>query len=78
MPHEIPAFLQEFINTRKQVSKKSETPAELKKIERGQVKAKNELETSVDYIIEKKPDDKAVFEYLQTRLEELDKEKMKK
>lgn len=78
MPHEIPAFLQEFINHRKQQSKHKETPAELKKVERGQVRPNKELETSVQYIIEKKPDDKAVKEYLQARLEELDKEKIKK
>jgi hypothetical protein len=76
MPHEIPAFLQEFINHRKQHSKK-ETPAEMKKVERGQTRPNKELETSVQYIIDKKPDDKAVKEYIQTRLEQLDAEKIK-
>ena len=78
MPHQLPGFLQEFINHRKEISKKTETPAQMKKIERGQVKPQQDLETSIQYIIDKKPSEKAVKEYLKKRLETLDAEKMKK
>jgi hypothetical protein len=78
MPHQLPGFLQDFINHRKEISKKVETPAHMKKVERGQVKPVQELETSIAYIIEKKPSEKAVKEYLKKRLEQLDAEKMKK
>ena len=78
MPHQLPGFLQEFINHRKEIVKKTETPAQLKKIERGQTRPQQDLETSIQYIIEKKPSDKAVKEYFQKRLEALDAEKMKK
>jgi hypothetical protein len=39
--------------------------------------AKNELEVGIEGIIEKKPKDKIVKEFLQNRIDELSKNKMK-
>jgi len=76
---ELPAFLKEFMDMRKQVNKKEPTPAEKKKVLKGQVKP---IDTGLDgtslaSIIEKKPSKKVVAEYLQKRCDELSKEKMK-
>jgi len=75
---ELPAFLKEFMDMRKNVQKQV-SPADKKKVMKGQVKP---IDTGADgttlaSIIEKKPSKKVVAEYLQKRCDELSKEKMK-
>lgn len=75
---ELPAFLKEFMDMRKNVQKQA-TPVEKKKLMKGQTKP---IDTGLDgttlaSIIEKKPSKKVVAEYLQKRCDELSKEKMK-
>jgi len=75
---ELPAFLKEFMDMRKNVQKQA-SPADKKKVLKGQVKP---IDTGADgttlaSIIEKKPSKKVVAEYLQKRCDELSKEKMK-
>lgn len=78
MPHEIPGFLQDFMNHRKQVSNKDMTSPAVKKSESLKpVKGNAELEMAIEGIIEKKPADKVVKEFLKTRVDELTKVKMK-
>jgi hypothetical protein len=76
MPNEIPAFLQDFMNHRKHVTKKDLLSPSVKKSE-SLKPAKNELEVGIEGIIEKKPKDKIVKEFLQNRIDELSKNKMK-
>jgi hypothetical protein len=76
---ELPAFLKEFMDMRKNVNKNAKGPEELKKIRKGQTKP---IETAVDgttiaSIIEKKPSKKVLADYLQKRCDALSKEKMK-
>ena len=76
---ELPAFLKEFMDMRKNVNKTAKTPVEVKKVRKGEVKP---IDTGLDgtslaSIIEKKPSKKVVGEYLQKRCDELSKEKMK-
>lgn len=79
MPNELPAFLQEFINTRKKLTKDAPTPFEKAKVRKGETKpTQDALETGIGYIIDKKPGRKSVEEYLQKRLDELTAEKMAK
>ena len=75
---ELPAFLQEFVNMRKNISK-HDTPADKKKLLKGTVKlnATGLDGSSIASIIDKKPPRKVVEEYIQKRLDELSKEKMK-
>jgi hypothetical protein len=76
---EIPSFLKEFMDMRKQVSKVEKTPVEAKKIRKGETKP---IETALDgtslaSIIEKKPSKKVLQDYMQKRCDALSKEKMK-
>ena len=76
---ELPAFLKEFMDMRKNVNKDAQTPKDLKKIQKGQVKP---IETALDgttlaSIIEKKPSKKVLEQYIQKRCDDLSKEKMK-
>jgi len=76
---ELPAFLKEFMDMRKNVNKNAKAPEELKKIRKGQTKP---IDTAVDgttlaSIIEKKPSKKVIAEFIQKRCDELSKEKMK-
>jgi len=76
MPNEVPAFLQDFMNHRKHVTKQDLTSPAVKKSE-SLKPAKNELEVGIEGIIEKKPKSKIVKEFLQNRIDELSKGKMK-
>ena len=78
MPNELPAFLQEFMNHRKHVTKQDMTSPAVKKTESMKHnKTVGELEMAIDGIIEKRPKSKFVKEFLQTRIDELSKTKMK-
>jgi hypothetical protein len=78
MPHnELPAALQEFINFRKQVKDKENTPAVKKKLGLSDQKGKAEMEMSLEGIIEKKPKKKVVAEYFENRIKDLTAVKMK-
>ena len=74
---EVPAALQDFMNHRKFVKNKETTPEVKKKLGLSDHKGKAELEMAIDGIIEKKPNDKVVREYLESRVKELSAEKMK-
>jgi len=76
MPNEVPAFLQDFMNHRKHVTKQDLTSPAVKKSE-SLKPAKNELEVGIEGIIEKKPKNKAVKDFIQTRIDEMSKSKMK-
>jgi len=80
MPNELPAFLQEFINTRKKLSKSHEpTPIEKAKIRKGETKpVEGALESGMQYIIDNKPGRKHMEEYLQKRCDEWTAAKMAK
>lgn len=81
MPHELPAFLQEFINTRNKINKqdKMAKPADASAVRKGEKKAKEDaLHTGIAYIIENKPGRKHMEEFLQKRCDELTAEKMAK
>jgi hypothetical protein len=79
MPHnEIPAFLQDFMSHRKQVTKQDIKSPSVKKSEALMpAKTNGDLEMGIAGIIEKKPKNKIVKEFLQTRIDELSKAKMK-
>jgi hypothetical protein len=79
MPHnEIPAFLQDFMSHRKQVTKQDvKTPAVKKSESLMPAKTTGDLEMGIQGIIEKKPKNKLVREFLQIRIDELSKTKMK-
>ena len=75
---EVPAFLQDFMNHRKHLTKQDMTAPAVKKSEALKpVKGQAELEMAIEGIIEKKPGDKIVKDFLQTRIDELSKIKMK-
>ena len=76
MPNEIPAFLQDFMNHRKHMTKQDLMSPAVKKSE-SLKPAKNELEVGIEGIIEKRPKNKVVKEFLQNRIDELSKGKMK-
>jgi len=78
MPNEIPGFLQDFMNHRKHMTKQDMTSPAVKKSESLKpAVGKAEIEQGIDAIIEKKPKAKIVKEFLQTRIDELSKNKMK-
>lgn len=77
MPHsEIPAFLKEFIDHRKK-SVDTKPPPEKKLVRQGVKKVEALDDSSLAQIIENKPSKKVVEEYIQKRLDELSKIKMK-
>ena len=76
---ELPAFLMEFMNHRKHLSKQDMTnPAVKKSASLNPVKDKKEIEQAIEGIIEKKPKNKVVKEFFQNRVDELSKSKMDK
>jgi len=78
MPNEIPAFLQDFMNHRSHVTKQDKMSPAVKKSEslKPAIGA-TEMEQSLEAIIEKMPKSKIVKQFLQTRIDELSKGKMK-
>jgi len=77
MPNEIPGFLQDFMSHRKHVTKQDKmSPAVIKSESLKPGKGKAELEMAIEGIIEKKPKNKIVKEFMQTRIDELSKSKM--
>ena len=74
---EVPAALQEFMNHRKQISKKETAPEVKKKLGLSDHKGKAELEQGIEGIIDKKPISKVVKEYFNNRIKELSAAKMK-
>jgi lipopolysaccharide biosynthesis regulator YciM len=78
MPNEIPAFLQDFMNHRKHMSKQDmNSPAVRKSEALMPAKGTAEIEIAIQGIIEKKPKNKIVKKFLESRIEELSKAKMK-
>lgn len=78
MPNEIPAFLQEFMNHRKHMTKQDMNSPAVKKAEALMpAKGTAEIEIAIQGIIEKKPKNKIVKKFLESRIEELSKAKMK-
>jgi hypothetical protein len=78
MPNEIPAFLQDFMNHRKHMSKQDMNSPAVKKSESLMpAKGTADIEIAIQGIIEKKPKNKVVKKFLETRIEELSKAKMK-
>ena len=78
MPNELPAFLQDFMSHRKHVTKQDvKSPAVKKSESLMPAKTLGELEMAIEGIIEKKPKSKLVKAFLQTRIDELSKAKMK-
>ena len=74
---EVPAALQAFMEHRKHIKGKETPPEVKKKLGLSNHKGKAELEMAIEGIIEKKPNDKVVREYLDSRVKELSAEKMK-
>ena len=74
---EVPAALQSFMEHRKHIKGKETPPEVKKKLGLSNHKGKAELEMAIEGIIEKKPNDKVVREYLEGRVKELSAEKMK-
>jgi lipopolysaccharide biosynthesis regulator YciM len=78
MPNEIPAFLQDFMNHRKHMTKQDMASPAVKKSESLMpAKGTADIEIAIQGIIEKKPKNKVVKKFLETRIEELSKAKMK-
>ena len=78
MPNEIPAFLKDFMNHRKHVTKQDMTSPAVKKSESLMPATKvGDLDMGIEGIIEKKPKAKFVKQFLQTRIDEMSKAKMK-
>jgi len=78
MPNELPAFLQDFMSHRRQVTKQdTKSPAAKKTESLMPAKQLGELNMQMEGIIEKKPKNKIVKQFLETRIEELSKNKMK-
>jgi hypothetical protein len=75
--HEVPAFLQDFMNHRKQHLGKETKPEVKKQLGLTDHKSKAELEQSIQGIIDKKPKRKIVAEYFKNRIKELTATKMK-
>jgi hypothetical protein len=71
---EIPAFLKDFIDHRKNITKDTKTDVKTLKTS---VKKVDTLDTGVQTIIDKKVSKKAVEEYFQKKCDELSTEKMK-
>jgi len=78
MPNEIPAFLQDFMNHRKHMTKQDMNSPAVKKSQSLQpAKGVSDIELTIEGIIEKKPKSKAIKKFLESRIEELTKTKMK-
>jgi lipopolysaccharide biosynthesis regulator YciM len=78
MPNEIPAFLQDFMNHRKHMTKQDMNSPAVKKSEALMpAKGTADIEIAIQGIIEKRPKNKIVKKFLETRIEELSKAKMK-
>jgi lipopolysaccharide biosynthesis regulator YciM len=78
MPNEIPAFLQDFMNHRKHMTKQDmNSPAVRKSEALMPAKGTADIEIAIQGIIEKKPKGKVVKKFLESRIEELSKAKMK-
>jgi hypothetical protein len=78
MPNEIPAFLQDFMNHRKHMSKQDmNSPAVRKSEALMPAKGTADIEIAIQGIIEKRPKNKIVKKFLESRIEELSKAKMK-
>jgi len=78
MPNEIPAFLQEFMQHRKQMTKQDMAAPSVKKSESLlPAKGTADIEIAIQGIIEKRPKGKVVKKFLESRIEELSKNKMK-
>ena len=78
MPNEIPAFLKDFMDHRKHVTKQDKTSPAVKKSESLKPAiGMAEIEQGLEAIIEKKPRAKVVKAFFQTRIDELSKTKMK-
>ena len=74
---ELPAFLQEFMNHRKEHVHKEQTPAMKKKLGLSDKKGKAEIEMALEGIIEQKPKAKIVKNYFKERIKDLTAVKMK-
>lgn len=75
---EIPGFLMDFMKHRQHLTKQDMTAPAVKKSKALQNQGKkDDLMMAIDGIIEKKPGRKYVKEFLQNRVDELSKEKMK-
>ena len=74
--NEIPGFLQDFMNHRKQAVHKESSPELKKKIGLSDKKGKADIEMAIQGIIEKKPKNKIVAEYFQSRIKDLTATKM--
>jgi len=78
MPNEIPAFLQEFMSHRRHMTKQDmNSPAVRKSESLLPAKGTADIEIAIQGIIEKKPKNKVVKKFLESRIEELSKSKMK-
>jgi hypothetical protein len=78
MPNEIPGFLQDFMNHRKHMTKQDMNSPAVKKSQSLQpAKGLSDIELSIEGIIEKKPKAKVIKKFLEGRIEELTKVKMK-
>lgn len=78
MPNEIPAFLHEFMQHRKHVTKQDMNAPSVKKSESLMPsKGTADIEIAIQGIIENKPKNKVVKKFLEGRIEELSKSKMK-
>jgi hypothetical protein len=78
MPNEIPAFLQDFIQHRKHISKQDMAAPSVRKSESLlPAKGTADIEIAIAGIIEKRPKGKVVKKFLESRIEELSKAKMK-
>jgi hypothetical protein len=77
MPHELPGFLQDFMQHRAQITKQDKTSPAVKKSESLKpVKGKAEIDMAIGGIIEKMPKNKVVKEFFQNRCDEMSKTKM--
>jgi lipopolysaccharide biosynthesis regulator YciM len=78
MPNEIPAFLHDFMQHRKHMTKQDMTAPSVRKSESLMpAKGTADIEMAIAGIIEKKPKNKVVKKFLESRIEELSKVKMK-
>jgi hypothetical protein len=77
MPHELPGFLQDFMQHRQHLSKQDKMSPAVKKSESLKpVKGRAEIDQAIEGIIEKKPKNKVVMEFFQNRVDEMSKTKM--
>lgn len=78
MPNEIPGFLQDFMQHRRHMTKQDMTSPAVRKSEALMpAKGLADIEMAIQGIIEKKPKNKVVKKFLEGRIEELSKAKMK-